>query len=120
MLLISFCHGYLNEDTLSNNEYFLSLGKKEIPSVILFDEKKWKINDIISFKFPRLEQDFFNYEMRKILKGELPKSDVFNCICKKPRYGVMNLSFEESSKKFYAATWKRIYVCDINNFQNHI
>mgnify|MGYP001245206188 CR=1 FL=1 len=62
--------------------------------------KKWKINDIISFKFSRLEQDFFNYEIRKIVKGELPKSDVFNCILRKPRYGVMDLSFEESSKKF--------------------
>ena len=118
MLLISFCHGYLNEDSLSNNEYFLSLAKKEIPSVILFDEKKWKINDIISFKFPRLEQDFFNYEMRKIVKGELPKSDVFNSFVRKPRYGVMGLSFEENSKKFYAATWNGIYECDINNFQN--
>ena len=62
--------------------------------------KKWKINDIISFKFSRLEQDFFNYKIRKIVKGELPKSDVFNCILRKPRYGVMDLSFEESSKKF--------------------
>ena len=58
--------------------------------------------------------------MRKIVKGELPKSDVFNCILRKPRYGVMDLYFEESSKKFYAATWNGIYECDINNFQNHI
>ena len=58
--------------------------------------------------------------MRKIVKGELPKSDVFNCICKKPRYGVTGVSFEENSKKFYSASWNGIYKYDINNFQNHI
>ncbi len=111
MLIISFCHDYLN----AKKDNIRSLSHKNIPSIILFDEKKWEIKDILNFTFPRIEEDFLSFEFKNKILGQLPKGSVFKSIGRKPRYGMMGLTVDNHSNQLYAATWNGIYNINIFN-----
>ncbi len=107
-VLVSFVHGYRDEEKLD-------IKKELIPGLLVADTETLEVDDIYSFNFPRLPEDFYNNKIKDIFVGEFPKKDESIHFKKLPRFGMMGLSVDEHS--IYAATWNGIYCIDKKTFK---
>jgi len=104
-ILVSFVHGYLNDDLFLDGDH--------VPCLVSIDADSRKINQFYSLPFPRTPKDFAAEEIHDLLVGEAPIRSTKLEFKKLPRFGVMGLS--QSEEKIYAATWNGIYVLHKND-----
>lgn len=104
MFIVSFCHGYQDED--------IEIKREKIPALLLVSEKNRSIEKVKSLFFPRLPADFLNPTISEVFKGEMPSKDISLYFKRLPRFGVMGLANQGSF--LYCATWNGIY--ELNQF----
>lgn len=100
MFVVSFCHGYQNDD--------IEIKRDKIPALLFISEDSKLIVDEKSLFFPRVPADFLDTRISEVLIGEMPSKDMPLYFKRLPRFGVMGLSSQ--SVFLYCATWNGIYV----------
>tara|TARA_B100000767_G_C19777695_1_gene543698 strand:- start:404 stop:1507 length:1104 start_codon:yes stop_codon:yes gene_type:complete len=104
-LIISFVHGYQNEN--------LDIQRRQVPALIRMNADDKEIIEIINLEFPRTPKDFLEFS-NKIL-GENPLPGQVLEFKKLPRFGIMGLTFDENH--IYAASWNGIYKLNKKDYR---
>lgn len=103
-LLISFVHGYHNDE--------INVQNTKIPALIRMDADKKEIIAIISLEFPRTPKDFFDFPHEILGEKPLPNQELQ--FKKLPRFGIMGLSCDQNY--IYAASWNGLYKIIKENY----